>query len=245
MSPEEEYSLFLRHLGMAFSAWGNVENSLRNCVIACFREGDRNSLSLGVFAIENFRSKLSFAEYVIMRKLVARRKPDKRQLVLDWAKLVKRARDASALRNALAHRPTHVYEQGNPGRRVVLSPWIYPKPKRRTRRQGPPPGSLGVMDIVRYHLVFYALTASLMNFCHRILVVKEQFPKSDEQSKNPPPVQTLVRLMHEALGHEKKSSRKRRREEEATNAAASLLPPDIQDLKAEGENRAKAPSSTK
>lgn len=216
MTPFEEQILFFRHLGAAFSAWGNVENSLRNCVVACFGEDDRNSLSLGFFSIENFRSKLAFADKVIHKKLVG--KP----LSQDWTPLVARARAAAELRNALAHKGTQTYKHGKAGRRIVLVPWIYKKPKRKTKHPSPPPGSLGVVEIVRYYFAFYALTASLMNFCHRVLGVPEQFPKDHELAKNPPPIERLARLMHAELGHLQKSSRQKHREEDAKNAAASL-----------------------
>lgn len=222
MTPFEEFSLFYRHLGAAFSAWGNVENSLRNCVIACFGEDDRNSLSLGFFSIENFRSKLAFADKVIHKKLTEKG-PSNKALSKDWIELVARARAAAELRNSLAHKATQTYMDGRIGKRIVLSPWIYRKPKKKTKRSSPPPGSLGVVEIVRYYLEFYALSASLMNFCHRVLGVKEQFPKDHEQAKNPPPIEKLRRLMHAELGHLLKSSRERRREEDMKNAAASLL----------------------
>lgn len=195
MTEGEEIVLFMRHLGAALAAWSNVENSVRNCLIACFVESERNALSLGYFSIENFRSKLDFANSVIGKKL------GNSPLAREWAALFSRTRSASTNRNALAHRSTRHYPNCKPGRRLVLSPWIFPKPKHKTSKPMPPAGSLGLLDVVKYALEFHALTASLMNFCHRVLGVPEQYSKSDEQPMRPPTIQTLVLQIHEELGH--------------------------------------------
>lgn len=145
MTSGEEHVLFLQQLGKAFAQWSNVENALRHCVIACFTKPDHNSLSLGFFSIQSFRSKLEFAEKVMHRKLAgdppfAHDWPavvkHKKVAVHDWAALVKRTESASQMRNRLAHRATKQYPQSKPGRRFVLSPWIFPKPKGRPKYQG-------------------------------------------------------------------------------------------------------------
>ena len=190
MTEDEEIVVFHYCLGVAITQWSSVENMLRNIVIACFKDEElnREALSVGFFSLEGFRAKLDFANRAVGRKIAGSKHSE------DWGKLVERTRSLSTQRNKLAHWSLGKYWQLPQGTRVVLSPWVFAKLKRRTKFPRPPNGSLHIRDIDRLSKEFMALAASLENFLHRATGQPEPHPKSAEQSMNP---QTLPMLRRE------------------------------------------------
>jgi hypothetical protein len=190
---DDEFKLFFMELGLTIVHWAGVEDGLRVCALSGFKKKDHPALSLGFLSIENFRPKLEFADKVIQRK------HGTNPLGAPWPTIADKLRQGSYLRNKIAHRAVLNFPHGKPGRRLVLQPWIYQKPKFKTRKPMPPPGSLGLMDIIKARLEFYALVATLNNFAARLSGKPELFPKSSEQAEDPPTIQMLARLSRGAL----------------------------------------------
>lgn len=201
---KQEQAAFFSEIGVGVTEWAKVENSIRYIVLACFPQGRKGithkTIQLGFFSIENFRSKVDFADAIVRRKFGEKRIRD------DWAKLVDRTRKASALRNKLVHRSVRVYADAFPGRRVLLVPWIFKKPKRKPKRPTPPEGSLGLVDLIKFRFEFFALHIALENFRSRLLGQKEQLPKDLEQALDPPTIQNLARLIRVELSDQLESS---------------------------------------
>lgn len=221
---EEEIVVFHYRLGVAITQWADVEHQLRDIMNVCFEAKllNRESLAIGLFSLEGFRAKLNFVEGVVSRKLAGS------QHLAEWHQLVKRAREHSQLRNDLAHWGMGKYWHRRPGRRVMLVPWKFQKPKRQTKQPSPPKGSLFTVDIFKHGAMFYALAVSLGNFRARICKQQEPYPKSLERADNrPPSFETILRQMREGLSLQQQSSRERRRLEDEQNAAASLLAPTV------------------
>lgn len=204
MTIAEEELAFFFYVGSAITEWALVENTLRSVVLACFENrGEEDlthrALSVGFLSIETFRARMDFAEGLVLRKF-----PQHGEA---WTVLVKRTRRASAERNKLAHWVTHKYPDSNPGRRLMLVPWVFQKKKRRSKKPLPPDGSQGLRDIVKMQLEFIALAHALHNFCFRVQGQPEQHSKDREQPARPPliaalRVQILERLARQLQSYE-------------------------------------------
>lgn len=187
MTRDEEIVLFHYQLGVAITEWANVENLLRRLIVTGFKNIDLNweALSVGFFSLEGFRAKLDFADGVVSRKIAAT------PHISDWLDLVDRAKRLSFKRNKLAHWALMKYWECEPGQRLALTPWKFPKSRKKTKVPQPPPGSLRIRDVMKIHLEFKALAVSLENFCARLCKQTEPHPKADEQAGSPPTIQKL------------------------------------------------------
>ena len=206
MTMEEEEIAFYFCMGKAVSEWGIVENVLRSLLLDCFESkgGDditHNVLSVGFFSIETFKAKMDFIEGIVLRRF-----PDNEN---EWADLVTRARKASGHRNKLAHWAVQIYEQNNPGRRYLLTPWVFQKSKKKSKKPQPPAGYQALRDVQKMRLEFVSLSMALRNFGARLHGLKEPFAKSLEQPENPPPIGTLRGQILEGLARLLKSSEKK------------------------------------
>ena len=205
MTPAEEDIVFHFQLGKAITEWANVENTLRSILCACFDKGENsinwNSLSVGLFSIDAFRAKMDFVEGAVLRRYPKHKEK--------WGALVKRARSDSGLRNKLAHWSVKEYPQSTPGRRFVLIPWTYPKPKKKTKKPMPPDGSLGLRDVYKMRLEFIALATALYNFFCLLQEGQEPLEAYLEQPMNPPPIATLRAQILEGLAHQLQPSEKK------------------------------------
>ena len=198
MTPAEEEIIFHFHLGKAISAWANVENTLRSILCACFDKGEGNitwnSLSVGLFSIDGFKAKMDFVEGTVLRRF-----PEHEA---KWLPLVKRTRGQSSMRNKLAHWSVKEFPESVAGRRFVLVPWVFQKPKNKTKKPMPPVGSLGLRDIFKSQGEFIAVSISLYNFY--CLLDKAQTPleESLEQPVAPPPIAKLRAQILEGFSHQ-------------------------------------------
>lgn len=193
MTIDEERIIFASQLGLAIAAWADVENGLRKIVLECFIEEESNLVSVGFFRIAVFRSKLSFADEVVRKKFMGN------PIKSDWSKLESRMRKNLKKRNCLVHYYLREFPSNEQGMRIVLTPWVYPKPKSKTAKPSTPEGSLGLLDVVKAKMEFNALAVSLKNYCCRLRGAPEKFPKSRERGGNPPTIQSLARQTREAL----------------------------------------------
>lgn len=196
MNNLEEQIAFYHELGIAIATWASVEEALFNLVSKCVFPADRGMLSVGFFSIENFRSKLQFVESLLTMKFAGIK------AVNNWPALKERLGKASAKRNKLAHRRVRIYPVSKPGRMYALVPWptnTRYRGKRVLGREIPPPDAICLRDIVSMRLEFTALEVSLWNLSFLLEGKKEPFPKSDEQSGNPPTIRNLVHSLHAML----------------------------------------------
>lgn len=210
MNTQEEYIAFYKELGVAVAQWATVENSLAQLVCLCLtdRDADKWMLYQGFYSIENFRSKLLFAETMILEKFRTSKG------IAEWEALRKRLQQASAGRNKLVHRiVVDIPIGGKPGRRFALIPAPKPDldPKKRpyTNTCTPPPGSLCLRDINALTHEFRACFVHLVNFAARVRGLEEPLPISLERARNPSTIQYLNTQIHEALGHRAKPSRRK------------------------------------
>ncbi|MCH7889619.1 MAG: hypothetical protein IIA00_10140 [Proteobacteria bacterium] len=188
MDINEEQIAFYSELGRAITQWAHVEHALMWIALACFNKDDYATLPTGFFAIENFRTKVQFADSVVAARF------GKTKHMADWTALVDRMGNQSKARNRLAH----YWMLGDPdnraGRRYMLLPRREPLGTKLSTRHQKYPSAICLRDIARHRLEFFALTVSLENFYFRLSGRKEPFPKSLEQPKNPP---TIARIRRE------------------------------------------------
>lgn len=193
----EEQIAFYYWLGEAIAAWAFVENHLRHIAAQCIDGGpdniQRKALAVGFFSIDGFRAKLDFVEALVARRFPARE--------AEWAPYVKKARELSRLRNKLAHRSVALYQQSDPGRRFLLVPWIFPKPKHKKppKRPIPPEGALGVRDLMKFSDEFTCFAVSLENFAARLAGQPEPNVKALERPRHPPTIAMAKAQIREAL----------------------------------------------
>jgi hypothetical protein len=160
----EEQIAFYYTIGQAITAWAFVESELRGVVESCFESGEDQitwrAINVGFLSIDAFRVKMDFAEELVARRFTQRRKP--------WLQMVKDGRALSQKRNKLAHWRVALYDKSDPGRRYLLTPWVFPKRKQKhpPKRPIPPDGSLGIRDIAKYESEFIAYAMTLENFSH-------------------------------------------------------------------------------
>jgi hypothetical protein len=218
MKKNEEHVAFYYELGVTISQWAMVEVALLWCVTACLKhESEHKAVALGFMSIENFRSKLDFAEAQVGRTLVGTNK------YREWVALVDKVRRASTKRNKLVHRQVQIFTENKAGRRWLLVPTIFRKTKKS--KSGEPEDSIGVMNIIHYRYDFASCYVALASFSASLRGQRATFPISLEPPKGPQSIRNVARRIHEVLGHPQKSSRQKRREQDAANAAASLQTP--------------------
>ena len=201
---DEEIVLFHYTLGVAMLNWASVENVIRTILVTGFKNEmfNREALSVGFFALEGFGARLKFADNVISRKL-ASMNPDAHGT---WKQLAIDARALSGARNKLAHWAIAKYWHRAPGLRVVLSPWVYKKPTRKTKKPVPAEGSLSIREMYRISLQFIALAAALENFSSRILGHAEPHAKSAERAGDPPTADNLAHQIREVFSDQPQPS---------------------------------------
>jgi hypothetical protein len=190
MNIDQERTIFRQELGHALNEWAEVESSVRYAALTVVNtDQQRNALSIGYVSIQGFASKLAFANWTIARFFVGS------PLAAEWEMLFKRADAACAKRNRLAHWTTREYLHAQAGRRVLLIPWRYNKPKpRKPGAQKPPPeGSLGVRAIVECRLEFTALSNAILNWAFRASGKQEPFTKAEEKAGRAPAIAGLLK----------------------------------------------------
>lgn len=194
MTRGEEHFAFHEAYALAVTQWATVERALLEVLAGCVRAEDFNMVGHGFFSIENFRSKLSFADAMLRQKVTSKSDLE------HWELLCNRLRSASSFRNRLVHERVVMYPMQSAGRRYAIQPWIDKGKGRKPSSAKPPPGALCVRDLVGIRFNFFALHCSLKNFSSRLRGQKAQFPESSEQPMSPPTLASLRRQIHEVLG---------------------------------------------
>lgn len=205
LSREEEIVLFHYRLGVAITQWSYVESGLGDIVVNLFTSHYLNQQSVGVgfFSLEGFRAKLKFADEVVRRKLAD---PQHAQALIEWEKLVSKSRKSSIQRNNLAHWQIAKYWDCEPGKRVVLRPWIFPKPTKEKDKSKPPKGSKRIMDLINDSQEFQVLGDSLQDFLGQLLCTGRRLRESPESTFDRMTVHKLKLQIREVFSVQQKSS---------------------------------------
>jgi hypothetical protein len=195
MTVNEEQVAFYFEIGLGITQWAHVEYSIYELTATCFTQHQMTKLAHGFFSIENFRSKLQFADSIMQVAYPGS------PFVADWTAIYTRLTSAARNRNKLAHYTVLMRQSSRAGKRVILTPRI---DKSKTTLHQQAVGALGLRDILKIRFEFFALMVSLQNLRSRVVGEQERFPKSSEQASNPPPIHTLRNQIFVMLGHQPK-----------------------------------------
>ena len=194
MKLSEEHVSFYCEIGVSITQWANVERAIFEVVGACLANTDFNAMAHGFFAIENFRSKLSFADSIVTQSQKSASATN------EWAALLKRAQSAAKLRNKMAHCCVMSYPSNTAGRRYCLQPRIPATAGNLQKTPKPPSGSMCLSEIVTARYNFFALTLSLQNYASRLRERAESFDKSAEEPKRAPSIKSMTLQLRKLLG---------------------------------------------
>jgi hypothetical protein len=212
MTYEEEHVAFHYELGLAIAQWAAIESTLAHLAAFCVTDiRNHHVLYVSFFSIENFRSKLQFADSLLLAKSVENKR------IIDWPAICNRLKVSQKKRNRLAHwAVTHFLDNPTEGRRIALIPWpksanptTTPTPTVPKRKVKPPSGAICLRELNGIRLEFYAAHVALVNLGAQLRGYAEPLPKAAEQPKRPMTIRTLSSRIHEALGHLPKSSRRK------------------------------------
>lgn len=201
MSPGEERIAFYHELGMSITQWAMVELSIFNVAATAIDKKNIKQLSVAFFAIENFRSKLSFADKFVSSKC------EEMHLYPVWQKLADRAKASSQNRNQLAHRRLMNYPASTAGRRMALIEWHSDNPKKPSPDK-PFGSAICLFDLAKYRMEFSAVSISLWNFADKLSGHAASFPEDAESSQRPPTILELSTQIHAILGHQRPPSKR-------------------------------------
>ncbi len=186
MMPREEHFLFYYELGLALSQWAKLEMALCDVLVCCVSKQERRKLSVGFYAIENFRSKLSFADDVLAETF------DQNPLLEKWSKIKSSIEKCAKKRNKVAHRNVVTYAASPPGRQIALVDWqaeqFTAKAKQRSflSNRSPPEGALCLIDIVHIRYDFFGVMIELANLAAELSDTALPYPPESFQQSKPP-----------------------------------------------------------
>lgn len=191
MTLDEERALFLHQLGAAFGHWASVEFGVLLVVQSCVPPDQYEGLAKGMFSIENFRSRLKFANVLMDHRW------GKTPHFATWELLAGRVEKSSSQRNALAHQVIVENPAPADGRRIASQPWVFKRPKRKGIGYQPPPGSLCLRDVTECGIRFNALAGELSNFADTL---KGKPPRIPSEALTAGPVPTLAAISKRIRG---------------------------------------------
>ncbi|WP_345536106.1 hypothetical protein [Variovorax defluvii] len=194
MIPSMEWLAFNNALGQAIAQWGHVEGRLLDVVSHCTM-GDGDSIAAAFLSIENFRSKLTFADNLLKAKI-------NRQAILSyWNNVYDECARLSSKRDKLAHGWHHPYLHRLSGQRFAITPFLQ-KDGKLIHRDGekPPSGSLFLRDVVGSKLEFHKLTQKLVNLRCLMAHTPKPFPEADEPIRALPTIRTIESQIRAELG---------------------------------------------
>ena len=191
-------------MGRAITDWALVEAGLMKVIAAL--SDDPVSIALGFFSIENFRSKLKFADVIIKFHI----KEDATRKL--WVNIFDKLDRAATRRNHLAHRKVRHDPAQKAGRRYALVEWLAPTVKSRRKNEEKKPvlsGALYVREVIAIRAQFAWVSQALDNFL-LAFVGKEQPPEFDEPPMGPMGLRTISAQIRAALELPLKPLRKKR-----------------------------------
>jgi len=184
----EEYIGFYLEIGMAITAWAHIELALYWVTSTCFSKSNRPAAGLGFFSIDNFRSKLQFADNLVRAKYTSGKH------IKDWNELHGQLESLAKIRNKLAHYHVMSYSNGKPGRRRALLSRIDKPTRFKQATPKPPSSALCIRDIMHARMRFAAAAFALEFLFYRMMRRKTQLPASLAQVRDAP---TMVWLTHQ------------------------------------------------
>lgn len=210
VSHSDENIAFHCELGLAIAQWSHVERQLIGIALDCIHDHkDKSAFAISYHSIENFRSKLSVCDNLVVHT------HKKSRHLQAWKDARAQTAGLSAKRNKIAHGWHKVYLGNTAGRRWALVP-IHFSDGELYNLQGekPPPGALCLRDIASIRMEFHALTTRLCNVRELLAGRRAPFPASFEQAENPPTIHTIRNLIRVALGWPQKSLRASRKQKD-------------------------------
>lgn len=205
MTPSEEHLAFYSEIGLTVSQWGHVEYNVFRVLGAFISAADRRMLFKGFFAIENFRTKLLFADSLAKEKL-----GEASIFMPEWIALHNRIAAGQTKRNKLVHHQVMGYPTAPEGRKYALIPWVAKETKFKSKPSKvlPPPGALCVRDIISYRYEFFRLALDLQNFEAVASGKPKPFPIGSVQATHPPTIRQIENQIHVMLGYPPRPSRR-------------------------------------
>ncbi len=137
----EEGAAFYYLIGQAITRWSFVEDGLFDVAAQSFGAKDRSALAAGYMAIENFRSKLAFADQTFAFA------PHFTEFADEWGSLQQYIQERAVSRNKLAHSTTMIFMRADEGRRYAVLPGKPTTRLKKPSRGNPPAGALCVREI--------------------------------------------------------------------------------------------------
>lgn len=189
----EESIAFYYYIGLAITSWAHVELALYWILSACFTKNNRGHLALGFFSIENFRSRLQFADQLFKAKYGKSRHAKK------WGKLHADLLRLSKLRNHLAHYTVMGYPLNTPSRRYALQPRLPRPSKFKQKIPKPPPDALCIKEIMHAQRQFSALAFAVEFLFYDLIQHRTPYPASFAQAGNPMTTVQLTRQIRAIL----------------------------------------------
>lgn len=162
MYPGEESIAFDAAIGKAISQWAFVEIGMAAIVSFICSDTDKNIIDNSFKSIENFRSKLEFANKCVEFSdldLVEKER---------WRILRNEIISLSAKRNKIAHGRVWGFPAAPPGRRYAILPKYESKSKIQPRQGIPPNDSMCLKDVYRAFLEFSNVYVKEMSFYSKI-----------------------------------------------------------------------------
>jgi hypothetical protein len=204
MNTAEEIVAFKHELGCAIAQWGYVEGQLLRIALECVAIPDRSALAISYHSIENFRSKLTVCDNLVLHKFSGSPNLSK------WLIAKKRTTTLSSSRNKIAHGWHKLYSNNTPGRRWAVIP-LHHENGELFNIDGvkPPPGAICLRDLAAIRLEFHGLTTQLCNVYELLCGRPAPFPESHEQSVSPPSLRQIANQIRAELGFPPKPSRKK------------------------------------
>lgn len=204
MNAAEEIVAFKHELGCAIAQWGYVEGQLLKIALECVSIPDRAALAIGYHSVENFRSKLTMCDNLVMHTF------GKTTHIQKWRTVKNRTSDLAAQRNKIAHGWHKLYVENTPGRRWAIVPLHHANGELfHVDGKKPPPGAICLRDLAAIRLDFHSLTKQLCNVYELVCGRRAPFPESHELSASPPTLRQIVNQIRAELGFPQKPSRRK------------------------------------
>jgi len=171
ISGAEEAIGFYYELGLAITAWAEVELMLCWVAMMAFPKSQHETFYRAFFSIDAFYNKIKVAERLYKAKYKSKQHTD------IWITLRNQLERLSLLRNQLAHCPAERFEHGKPGRRLAIV-WRAREPtKIKQRIPKAPSDSLCIKEIIHAREQFEAIAIDLQ-FLYYTLKNRRKPPKA-------------------------------------------------------------------
>lgn len=202
MTPDEERIAFYSEIGLTLVIWAVVEKAVLDVASLCVAKSEVKMLGRGYYSIENFRSKLKFADALVTERLPASH-------LNTWAKLVDDVHGASQQRNRIAHCQVILYQEGSPGRRWAVVSALERLDNLVVRRKRAPSHALCLRGIMAMRYGFHDLTSKLYHLYAAASGMPTPLAASVGPMGNPPTIAQIRNQNRARFGPPPKPSRQK------------------------------------